>query len=148
MLSNRAVFALILAVAYTYGATVFPTFTTHHVTHHTTHAHGNHTTHAHGNHTTHAQHMTTEHNEKESWSFVYEATTHQMVMHRLHTCYIFTLTPEQQKSVHTNHGILDLEIQLIGMLSTGTQTNVTANSVDPHLKRACGASIFKYIVVS
>ncbi|KAK6182486.1 hypothetical protein SNE40_010167 [Patella caerulea] len=70
-------------------------------------------------HPTHAPHI------DETFHFFNDKTNNKMAIKTKTACYVFTLTPDQQKALATPAGIQATELALIGMISTGTQTPLT-----------------------
>ncbi|XP_052774331.1 uncharacterized protein LOC128212959 [Mya arenaria] len=111
-------------VACSLAATLPPEMTTH-VTHHP-HSH------------THepAEHATI--------TFYYDFHTHQMVLSKETNCYIFALSLAERQDVHTDAGMTALELKLVNLLTTGTMTTVSKDSLDHHLVNACGKRVTTY----
>ncbi|XP_022320067.2 uncharacterized protein LOC111122569 [Crassostrea virginica] len=94
--------------------------TPHHGHHHS------HQTHVHAHHTgpTHAHHTrpTHEPNVNEAFSFHYDAHSHTLVVKTNRHCYLYSLTADQQTSVHTSTGLHAIEKTIIDLIDTNSPT--------------------------
>ncbi|XP_045157189.1 uncharacterized protein LOC123523592 [Mercenaria mercenaria] len=120
----RIIIASILCVSYVTA------MTTTHKPHHG-HHHSN---------TTHRPHSNTtrEPGEKDSFRFVYEPHTQQMVVVNVHDCYVFSLSDSEKVAVHTDAGIRALELKLLSALSTSAVVTTTKDQLNPHAAHLCG----------
>ncbi|WAR24577.1 hypothetical protein MAR_038246 [Mya arenaria] len=87
---------------------------------------------------------------------------HQMVLSKETNCYIFALSLAERQDVHTDAGMTALEtlhlvkkvnkdadmtydeLKLVNLLTTGTLTTVSKDSLDHHLVQACGRKVTTY----
>ncbi|KAL3855609.1 hypothetical protein ACJMK2_014816 [Sinanodonta woodiana] len=71
-----------------------------------------------------------------------------MAVHMATSCYIFTLSTDDQADVHTDTALRTLEIKLIRMIGSLTKTAVTKDSLDDSVAAACGEFVRHYYTVS
>ncbi|OWF40301.1 uncharacterized protein LOC110463994 [Mizuhopecten yessoensis] len=71
-----------------------------------------------------------EHPEQGSVNFVYDPDSHYLISSTHSTCYFMPLTTDQQTSVH-NHGLENLELQMMAMMSGGEE-QLTSDQVAKH----------------
>ncbi|XP_067687361.1 uncharacterized protein [Haliotis asinina] len=96
--------------------------------------------HHHHSHAAHA-HTTHEARETESYSFVYDGRSHDMVVKSASICYIMPLTDTQRTMVHDPAQIKKVEAKALRLITDNSvQSNIDQSILDHHLAHFCRGS--------